>query len=145
MAKGVSRTYKLQLSRDGVWCFLECHHRLSRLACDFLPYGMTLYVAACLLDRMEDADIATELASAESVRLSGDIVRFVGFAPSLGEIMAKTALRLGQSAEMPGRPTFGQLASVGILAFRAAERRELALVYADAFDVKASAARRRST
>ncbi|MFD1961670.1 hypothetical protein ACFSHP_26160 [Novosphingobium panipatense] len=56
-----SRTYKLQLSGQGIDQFLACHCRVARLAKEFIPYGMTLYVAMSLLDASDPADIAAEL------------------------------------------------------------------------------------
>lgn len=136
MTSAISRTYRLQLSRDGLLCFLDCHARLARLACDFIPYGMTLNVAITLLDRLDDAEVAAELASPASARMAGDIVRFVGFSPRLADLMTQIVLRMERSLEMGVRPTRARLAMAGLSCFLSADEQELALAYARAYEAK---------
>lgn len=89
-----SRTYKLRLSDKGIDLFLDCHCRLSHLVREFLPYGVTLQTAVTLLDRMDVAELAAEMADPRCEQLSGAEVRFVGSPSQLADITHRLMARL---------------------------------------------------
>ena len=90
-----SRTYKLQLSEQGVDQFLACHCRLARMTREFIPYGTTLNVAISILDRCDPSEIAAELESPLCGQLGGPSYRFVGTTSRLAAGSAGALSKVG--------------------------------------------------
>lgn len=124
-----SRTYKLQLSGKGVDAFLACHCRLARMTGEFIPYGMTLYVAMNILDASDPADVAAELESPGCEELGGTSRRFVGTTSLLAEMVERTGQRLADSGQY-GRPVATwRLYNAGLSLLMGLERSELQTIY----------------
>ena len=127
-----SRSYKLQLSGKGVDAFLACHCRLARLTREFIPYGMTLYVAMSIVDSSDPADIAAELESPDCEVLGGTSRRFVGATTRLAELVERTGKRLAESGQY-GRPVATwRLYNAGLSLLLSLDDAELQAIYESA-------------
>lgn len=104
-----SRTYKVRLSDEGFALFYDVHGRLGRLVRELLSYGATLYVAVTLLDRLEDREIAGELAAPHLGRLAGGTTCFVGFRQELAERVERIVRRVDASGELAEPVRVGRL------------------------------------
>ncbi|MHA6767729.1 hypothetical protein [Sphingobium ummariense] len=120
-----SRTYKLQLSGQGIDQFLACHCRVARLAKEFIPYGMTLYVAMSLLDASDPADIAAELESPVCNALGGSSNRFVGATSHLADLVEQVGARLADSGHCGRSIATWRLYNVGLSLLLSSEDGEL--------------------
>lgn len=129
MAARSSRTYKLRLSDRGIDLFLDCHCRLSHLAREFLPYGATLHVAVMLLDRMDIAELAGELADPRCDQLAGTSVRFVGSPSQLADLTRRLMERIDTGGVPTSVSAVGRLYLAGLLAFESSENREVLDAY----------------
>ncbi len=129
MGRSLSRTYTLRLSDEGIVLFLSCHCRLAHIAKDFIPYGMTLAVAVTLLDRLDSAEIAAELARLPVRRIDGPHVRFVGGSARIADVARTIAARLEASGDVAAAPAIGRLHGAGLLCFESAEAAELERAY----------------
>lgn len=129
MARKASRTYKLKLSSRGVDVFLSCHCRLARLAGEFIPYGLTLYVAMQLLARCDPCDIIAELETLACAALAGNIVRFVGTSHTLSTLTDQVSARLTVGEACATAPEVWKLYNVALLLFQMAEDEEVQRAY----------------
>lgn len=129
MAIRASRTYKLKLSNHGVDLFLSCHCRLARMVGEFIPYGLTLYVAVQLLTRCDPSDIVAELESAACAALAGKIIRFVGTSPTLMNLTEEIEARLETSEESATLPEIWKLYNVALLILQMTEDEEVIQAY----------------
>lgn len=124
-----SRTYKLMLSDDGIDLYLACHHRLSCLLRDFIPYGVTLAVAVSFLDRLDACDIAAELERRKFVRCLGTRPRFVGSSGQLANRVGQLRTKLKESNEFAKLPSVAMLYIVALLSLESAEDEQLIEAY----------------
>ncbi|MFT4052953.1 MAG: hypothetical protein QM681_00485 [Novosphingobium sp.] len=99
---------------------------------EFIPYGMTLYVAMNILDASDPADVAAELESRSCEELGGTSRRFVGTTSLLAELVERTGRRLAESGQY-GRPiATWRLYNAGLSLFLSLEISELQKIYARA-------------
>ena len=124
-----SRTYKLQLSEQGVDQFLACHCRLARITREFIPYGTTLHVAISILDRCDPSEIVAELESPLCGQLGGPSYRFVGTTSRLAEVVNRVGRRLVESGECGAGVATWRLYNVALIMFLTSEDRELQIAY----------------
>lgn len=124
-----SRTYKLQLSEQGVDQFLACHCRLARITREFIPYGTTLHVAVSILDRCDPSEIAAELESPLCGQLGGPSYRFVGTTSRLADVVNRVGRRLVESGECGAGVATWRLYNVALIMFLTSEDRELQIAY----------------
>lgn len=124
-----SRTYKLQLSEQGVDQFLACHCRLARITREFIPYGTTLHVAISILDRCDPSEIAAELESPLCGQLGGPSYRFVGTTSRLADVVNRVGRRLVESGECGSGVATWRLYNVALIMFLTSEDRELQIAY----------------
>lgn len=130
MAARSSRTYKLRLSDSGIDLFLDCHCRLSHLVREFLPYGVTLHVAVMLLERMETAELAAEVADPRCDQLAGTAVRFVGSPSQLADLTRSLMERIDTCGVPSSVAAVGRLYLAGLLVFESSEDKDvLAALY----------------
>jgi len=124
-----SRTYKLQLSEQGVDQFLACHCRLARMTREFIPYGTTLNVAISILDRCDPSEIAAERESPRCGQLGGPSDRFVGTTSRLAAVVDRVGRRLIESGECGAGVATWRLYNVALIMFLTSEDRELQTAY----------------
>lgn len=115
----------MRLSIRGVELFLECHCRLARLVHEFIPYGVTLYVAIALLERIDISILVDELTCGEWTVFAGELVHFVGTSPALSAATDRIAERLAASDLVYPLPQTWKLYIVALQCFRAAEDDEI--------------------
>jgi hypothetical protein len=120
-----SRTYKLRLSNEGIDLFLKCHCRLAHLLRDFIPYGVTLSVAAATLELQDACEVAAELDTQLFRHCVGDNIRFVGASTALTEAIERISDKLLESDGFPGRPRTGHLYIAALISLASAEDRQL--------------------
>lgn len=129
MSRTASRTYKLKLSSKGIDLFLECHCRLCRLVCDFLPYGTTLYVAVLLLEHVPDGELASEAVAPDLASFGGREIRFVGTSPRMSQCMTVIADRLMGSDTVYPLPQIWKLYLAALNLMRMSEDHSLLSAY----------------
>ena len=138
MAGRASRTYKLQLSDEGIGFFIDCHRRLARAVRDLIPYGMTLYVAMALFARLDASEQSADLGSPQCARLAGRTVHFVGFSYELRSLITRILSELARSGQVPEPPKVSRLYVAGMMALAGAEEPELLRAYRQACIVLAT-------
>ncbi len=138
MAGRTSRTYKLQLSDEGVGYFIDCHGRLARAVRDLIPYGMTLYVAMAVFARLDTSEQSAELGSLQCARLMGRTDHFVGFSHELRSLITRILSELAKSDQVPERPKVSSLYVAGMIALAGAEDSELRRAYRQACSILAT-------
>lgn len=129
MANRPSRAYKLKLSGKGIALLLDCHCRLGHLACDLLPYGLTLRVAVALLAARPIEEILGEVTDEELAAFAGKEIRFVGTSPNLAEITAQIIEDLAASGELDKIPPTWHLFIAALSFMRSSEDRSIKRVY----------------
>lgn len=109
-----SRTYKLQLSVEGMQLFLRCHCRLCRVVGDFLPYGTTLLIAASAFCRVDAEAAASRLLEPAQARFGGKIIRFVGTSPNLAVIVKEIGRKLTTNYAVHPAPQVWKIFNVSL-------------------------------
>ena len=120
-----SRTYKLRLSEEGIDLFLQCHCRLAHLLRDFIPYGVTLSVAAATLELHDAGDVAAELETQRFRHCLGSNIRFVGAPMGLTDAIERISNKLLESDGFSSRPRTGHLYVAALIALASAEDRQV--------------------
>jgi hypothetical protein len=112
-----SRTYKLQLSEEGIDLFLQCHWRLARMMREFIPYGVTLSVAVAVLEMQDACEIAAELEAPRCGQTVGPDIRYVGSTYGVVDACARIAEKLIEAQEVAAPPRMARLyaAALGTL------------------------------
>lgn len=142
MAGTLSRAYKLKLSAEGIDLFLCCHGRLCHLAKDFLPYGMTLFVAMTLLERALPDELLDEVTSPQMKIYEGKQVRFVGTSLGLADVTFCVIDRLERSNMLAPLPQIWKLYIAALNYLRASEDADVVRTY-DAIKQSLGQSRRR--
>jgi len=95
-----SRTYKLQLSPAGLACFIQCHARIVTYSTELIPYGMTLLTALIIFSKLDASDQSATYDGADTRRLWGPNVHFVGSSTALRELVEAICVRL-ENGDLP--------------------------------------------
>jgi hypothetical protein len=120
-----SRTYKLQLSEEGIDLFLQCHWRLARLMREFIPYGVTLSVAVAVLEMQDACEIAAELEAPRCRQCVGAGIRFVGSSYGLVDACTRIVENLIEAQEIAAPPRMARLYVAALGALTSADDQQI--------------------